>query len=146
VQAQALKAYVLTHLSSPTTTEEATQIARALSEKSPPPLTIDILRLLTRVWGSLGQPEEVTKIWERAVKSQPQNEDLAKEWFWGMIRTLDWRGAQKAAMNLQKTYIKRREYWFWAVVASLLLHVGDHERVLSGNLTNPSELPPGRLF
>ena len=67
--------------------------------------------------------EEVTKLWERAVKAQPQNEDLAREWFWGTVRAMDWRNAQKAAMNLQKTYTKRREYWFWAVISCLLLHV-----------------------
>lgn len=69
------------------------------------------------------RPEEITKIWEKAVKTQPQNEDLSREWFWATLRAFDWAGAQKAAMSLQKTFTKRREYWFWAVAATLLLHV-----------------------
>lgn len=77
------------------------------------------------MWSNLGPKyaDEVTKLWEKAVKAQPHNEELAREWFWGTVKTLDWRGAQKAAMNLQKTYTKRREYWFWAVISSLMLHV-----------------------
>ncbi|KAF8539658.1 N-acetyltransferase B complex non catalytic subunit-domain-containing protein [Trichophaea hybrida] len=135
-----LKAFVLTHIATPATTDEATQIARSLSDRTPPTQSVDVLRLLSRVWSNLGpsQADEVTKLWERAVKSQPQNEDLAREWFWGTVRTLDWRGAQKAAMNLQKSYTKRREYWFWAVVSSLLLHnslpVDSPERKLFGTL------------
>ena len=83
------------------------------------------MRLLGRVWSTLGPKyaDEVTKLWEKAVKAQPHNEDLARDWFWGTVKTLDWRGAQKAAMHLQKTYTKRREYWFWAVISSLMLHV-----------------------
>ena len=122
------------------TTEEAVQIAHLLSDQTPPTMSTEVLRLLGRVWSNLGpeHADEVTKLWERAVKAQPQLEDLAREWFWGTVRNLDWRGAQKAAMNLQKTYTKRREYWFWAVVSSLLLHNSlpedSSERKLFGTL------------
>lgn len=30
----------------------------------------------------------------------------------------------KAAMHLQKQFPKRREYYFWAIMSCLLLHVG----------------------
>ncbi|KAI5812471.1 N-acetyltransferase B complex non catalytic subunit-domain-containing protein [Pyronema omphalodes] len=135
-----LKAFVLTNISTPAATEEALQIARSLSDRTPPTQSIDTLRLLSRVWSNLGPAyaEEGTKLWDRAVKSQPQNEELAKEWFWGMVRVLDWQGAQKAAMNLQKTYPKRREYFFWAVVSCLLLHnslpVDSPQRKMFGTL------------
>lgn len=66
---------------------------------------------------------EVAKMWERSVKAHPGDEALTREWLWGTVRILDWRGAQKAAMALQKNYPKRREYWFWAVLTCLLLHV-----------------------
>lgn len=69
------------------------------------------------------RPQEITKIWENAVKAQPKNEDIAKEWFWATLRAFDWEGAQKAAMGLQKSFQKRRNYYFWAVAACLLAHV-----------------------
>jgi N-terminal acetyltransferase B complex non-catalytic subunit len=135
-----LKAFVLTHFKTPATTEEAVQIARSLSDRTPPTQSVEILRLLSAVWAECGpeHKDEVTKLWERAVKAQPQNEDLAREWFWSTVRSLEWRGAQKAAMNLQKTHTKRREYWFWAVISSLLLHnslpADSPERKLFGTL------------
>lgn len=122
---KALKAFVLTHIKTPANVDEATQIARSLSNAAPPARSVEVVRLLSRVWTSLGPSngEDHAKLWERAVKSQPQNEELARQWFWGTVRALDWRAAQKAAMTLQKSYTNRREYWFWAVVSSLMLHV-----------------------
>lgn len=122
---KALKSFILTHIKTPASVDEATQIARSLSDTTPPAQSVEVVRLLSRVWTNLGpsHAEDRSKLWERAVKSQPQNEELARQWFWGTVRALDWRAAQKAAMTLQKSYTKRREYWFWAVVSSLMLHV-----------------------
>lgn len=122
---QALKAHSLTLVGTSASIEEALQLARQLSAKSPPIDSTECLRLLTRVWGGVGAEHlpEVSKLWERAIKANPKNEILAREWLWGTVRSLDWRGAQKAAMSLQKNFPTKREYWFWAVVTCLLLHV-----------------------
>lgn len=105
--------------------DEATQLAQQLSTKTPPINLPEVLTTVTRVWKLLGaeHADEVSKMWERTVKAHPGNEKLTKEWLWGTVRILDWRGAQKAAMALQKNFPKTREYWFWAVISSLLLHV-----------------------
>ncbi|CAZ79814.1 unnamed protein product [Tuber melanosporum] len=118
-----LKAHTLTLLSTPANTSEALQLAQQLSSKTPAIDSIDCLRLLTRVWNGLGtaHTSEISQLWERAVKSRPKDEALAREWLWGTVRSLDWRGAQKAAMSLQKSFPGRREYWFWAAVTCLLL-------------------------
>ena len=99
-------------------------MAQQLSSKTPAIDSVDCLRLLTRVWNGLGaaHTSEISQLWERAVKSRPKDEALAREWLWGTVRSLDWRGAQKAAMSLQKSFPGRREYWFWAAVTCLLLH------------------------
>ena len=93
---KALKAFVLTHIKTPANIDEATQIARSLSDAAPPARSVEVVRLLSRVWTNLGPShwEDHTKLWERAVKSQPQNEELARQWFWGTVRALDWRAAQ----------------------------------------------------
>ncbi|TGZ85435.1 hypothetical protein EX30DRAFT_314483 [Ascodesmis nigricans] len=134
----ALKAFVLTQIPGPANAEEAEQLARTLSDKTPPVVATDVLGLLTRVWVQLEDTAEVLNVWERAVKSQPQNEDLARDWFFMAIRMEDWRGAQKAAMNLQTKHTKRRDYFFWAIVSCLLLHnslpEGVPERKLFGTL------------
>ncbi|CUS10720.1 unnamed protein product [Tuber aestivum] len=121
---QTLKAHTLTLLSTPAGTSEALQLAQQLSSKTPVIDSVDCLRLLTRVWNELGaaHTSEISQLWERAAKSRPKDEALAREWLWGTVRSLDWRGAQKAAMSLQKGFPGRREYWFWAAVTCLLLH------------------------
>ncbi|KAL7273222.1 mitochondrial distribution and morphology [Rhizina undulata] len=119
-----LKAHTLTLLATPAALSEALQILQQLSTQTPPVESIEALRLLSRTWNNLGSAhaEEISKLMERAVKYRPSDENLAKEWFWGTVRSLDWRGAQKAAMSLQKGFPGRREYWFWAVISCLLLH------------------------
>ncbi|KAI5783552.1 N-acetyltransferase B complex non catalytic subunit-domain-containing protein [Geopyxis carbonaria] len=137
----ALKAFVLTNMPGIAYAEEAEKTARSVAEKQPPCISLDVLRLLGRVWINIGDSaiDEISKMWERAVKAQPLDEDLAREWFWGTVKIMDWRGAQRAAMNLQKTFAKRREYWFWAVVSTLLLHNSlpedSPERKLYGTLS-----------
>ncbi|RPA91322.1 hypothetical protein L873DRAFT_1794936 [Choiromyces venosus 120613-1] len=131
---QILKAHTLTLLGAPANSSEALQIAQQLSSKTPPIDSLDCLRLLTRVWNGLGgaHTREISQLWERAVKVRPGDESLAREWLWGTVRSLDWRGAQKAAMSLQKSFPARREYWFWAAVTCLLLHNSLSETTAAG--------------
>ncbi|KAH8145602.1 uncharacterized protein LAJ45_10403 [Morchella importuna] len=120
----AIKALILTLIKTGPSYEEALAIAKQLSAKTPPIDSIEVLTTTTKVWSMLGSEHagEVAKMWERSVKAHPGDEALTREWLWGTVRILDWRGAQKAAMALQKNYPKRREYWFWAVLTCLLLH------------------------
>ena len=131
-----LKAHCLTLLPRSTANhEEALSICRniAVAGIKAPIGNLDVLMFLQRVWGYLNElgvselgefHREMSKCWDIAVKAKPGDERMAKEWVFGCVRGGDWEGAQKAAMQLQKNYGKRREYYFWAVVSSLLLHVG----------------------
>ncbi|KAF8453935.1 N-acetyltransferase B complex non catalytic subunit-domain-containing protein [Terfezia claveryi] len=144
-----LKAHVLTLLPpSPATYEEALGICREIARRKAPPVDdVDVVMILQRVWaflegagvGEKGEgSRECVKVWEGAVKARPGDERMAREWVFGCVRGRDWRGMQKAAMHLQKQFPKKREYYFWAIMSSLLLHNSlpetSNERKLYGML------------
>ncbi|KAI9781440.1 MAG: hypothetical protein M1839_006034 [Geoglossum umbratile] len=126
----ALKAHVLTLSISRAQNDEGFADAHALASKVPPITDVEVLRLLQLALSNLeargdryNAKESIAKLWERAIKAKPGDEALAREWFLKTFQDRDWRSAQKAAMSLQKTYSKKREYYFWAVLSCYLLCV-----------------------
>ncbi|KAI9765827.1 MAG: hypothetical protein M1840_007109 [Geoglossum simile] len=124
----ALKAHVLTLSISRAQNDEGFADAQALASKEPPVTDVEVLRLLQLALSNLeargdryNAKEYITKLWERAIKTKPGDEPLAREWFLRTFQDRDWRNAQKAAMSLQKIYSKKREYYFWAVLSCYLL-------------------------
>lgn len=57
---------------------------------------------------------------ERAAKAKPKDLKVNLEWFNGCVKVGNWKGAQAAAMVLQKTWANTREYFFWAAASSWL--------------------------
>lgn len=74
---------------------------------------------------------ELSGAWERAVKAAPADFELARQWFFSCIRSGDLRGAQKAAMGLQKTWVHEREFYFWAIATTMILFVCCNPGLLS---------------
>lgn len=38
-----------------------------------------------------------TKLWERALKAKPDDEELGREWFFSSFQSHDWKNAQKVS-------------------------------------------------
>ncbi|KAI9791920.1 MAG: hypothetical protein M1833_001302 [Piccolia ochrophora] len=145
----ALRAYVLMVSPSTAHREQGLQCARALAEKDPAITEKTVLLVLQQALsnvdasgrvGGEGQSsaELVNKLWERAVKSKPKDEELCRDWFFSAFMAQDWRSAQKAAMNLQKSFLQKREYFFWAILCCHMLHeshdASESEHKLFGTL------------
>ncbi|KAF9098341.1 N-alpha-acetyltransferase 25, NatB auxiliary subunit [Mortierella sp. AD031] len=77
------------------------------------------LRTLSMVLRSAGKYEPMIKLYENASKVNPQNENLATQWFMSLARTLDFKGQQQVALQLHKNF-KRTNYMFWAIMSITL--------------------------
>ncbi|KAG5517851.1 hypothetical protein PMAC_000305 [Pneumocystis sp. 'macacae'] len=96
------------------------------------PTDQDVLNVLQLVFKELNMENEIVKIFENALKKMPNDEELVKNWFFSMVRINNIIGQQKAAMNLQKTF-GRRKYYYWAVMSLQLFEIIDmdeNERLL----------------
>ncbi|KAI9818225.1 MAG: hypothetical protein M1827_000850 [Pycnora praestabilis] len=140
----ALKAYVLTQSAASKQNEEGFAELKNLAVQEPPITDINTLQLLQRgLTGIEGAQPEVrscsSTLWERAIKASPKDEELSKAWFFLALRQNEWKAAQKAAMNLQKSFPKKRDYYFWAILSCSLIQyrseaASDTDRKLFGTL------------
>ncbi|KAI9757114.1 MAG: hypothetical protein M4579_003592 [Chaenotheca gracillima] len=145
----ALKAYVLTCSSHRHQKDEGYVETKKLIDKEPQVVDIQTLKLLQSALIASHQSEtdvsvpaqikdDVSKLWERAIKAQPADEQLVKEWLFFSLEQGDWKQAQKAAMNLQRSFSKKRLHYFWAIWCSYMVRrspiATDNDRALFGNL------------
>ncbi|KZF24609.1 hypothetical protein L228DRAFT_281666 [Xylona heveae TC161] len=136
----ALRAHVL--LSSPSSPlrEQGAAELRKLCERDPPVTDISTLIMLQENCAKSegGGAAAVSGLWERAIKSRPHDEVLPQEWFQRSFDQFNWKNAQKAAMILQKSFPKKRHYYFWAILTSHLVSISDEateaEKKLFGTL------------
>ncbi|KAG5438618.1 hypothetical protein PCANB_002724 [Pneumocystis canis] len=84
------------------------------------PTDQDVLNVLQVVFKELNMKKNIVEIFENAFVKRPNDESLARNWFFSMVRTNNIIGQQKAALSLQKTFVKR-EYYYWAVMSLQLL-------------------------
>lgn len=77
------------------------------------------LQALTICFRELHQPEEICKVYEAAVKSEPKNEELLSHLFMSYVRIGDYKQQQKTAMHLYKLKPKN-PYYFWAVMSHVM--------------------------
>lgn len=71
---------------------------------------------------------KVCKLYEIAIKAEPQNEELHTHLFMSYVRVGDYRAQQRAAMALYK-FVPKNPYYFWAVM-SIVLQVNNHFKFL----------------
>ncbi|CAL4073261.1 unnamed protein product, partial [Meganyctiphanes norvegica] len=77
------------------------------------------LQALTICFRELHQPEEICKVYEAAVKTEPKNEELLSHLFMSYVRIGDYKQQQKTAMHLYKLKPKN-PYYFWAVMSHVM--------------------------
>ncbi|KAG4305222.1 hypothetical protein PORY_001392 [Pneumocystis oryctolagi] len=96
--------------------------ARKMSEilRKNMPTDENVLNVLQIVFKELNMANEMIEMFENAIKKNPGDEKLAKNWFFSMVKTNNIVGQQKAAMNLQKAFGKRK-YYYWSVMSLQLL-------------------------
>ncbi|RPA83356.1 hypothetical protein BJ508DRAFT_413553 [Ascobolus immersus RN42] len=110
---------------------ECRTLAKALTSRKTPITDTHSLGILQRIYMSMRfDGTELSGAWERAVKAVPHDLKLAKQWFLCCVRFGDLRGAQKAAMGLQKVWVHDRDFYFWAISSTMILFssLGDDQK------------------
>ncbi|KAJ4459204.1 putative N-alpha-acetyltransferase 25; NatB auxiliary subunit [Paratrimastix pyriformis] len=73
-------------------------------------------RALTEAYQLMGKPGEMSKLWERALKASPNNEELAVKVFMSFVAENNFAKQQQLAMTLLKHH-KKDKYLLWAVAS-----------------------------
>ena len=82
---------------------------------------------MTIAWRELQKPDNICKMYEGAVKKEPQNEEFLSHLFMSYVRLGGHKKQQLVAMNLYKAAHKN-PYYFWSVM-SVVLQAMDDERL-----------------
>nr|XP_027237178.1 N-alpha-acetyltransferase 25, NatB auxiliary subunit-like isoform X1 [Penaeus vannamei] len=77
------------------------------------------LQALTICFREMHQPDQICKVYEMAVKSEPSNEELLSHLFMAYVRIGDYKNQQQTAMKLYKLKPKN-PYYFWAVMSHVM--------------------------
>ncbi|CAK1589904.1 unnamed protein product, partial [Parnassius mnemosyne] len=112
--ARALKALALLRLGKK---NEALSVLDVLAEEKPSDDTT--LQAMTICYRESQQLNKVCALYEAAVKSEPNSEELHSHLFMSYVRVADYRAQQRAAMALYKLAPKN-PYYFWAVMSIVL--------------------------
>ena len=76
---------------------------------------------MTIAWRELQQPDKICRMYEAAVKKEPNNEEFLSHLFMSHVRLGSYKKQQMVAMNLYKVAHKN-PYYYWSVM-SLVLQV-----------------------
>nr|XP_045596564.1 N-alpha-acetyltransferase 25, NatB auxiliary subunit-like [Procambarus clarkii] len=77
------------------------------------------LQALTICFREMHQPDQICKVYEMAVKTEPSNEELLSHLFMAYVRVGDYKNQQQTAMKLYKLKPKN-PYYFWAVMSHVM--------------------------
>ncbi|XP_042235681.1 N-alpha-acetyltransferase 25, NatB auxiliary subunit-like isoform X2 [Homarus americanus] len=77
------------------------------------------LQALTICFREMHQPDQICKVYEMAVKTEPSNEELLSHLFMAYVRVGDYKNQQHTAMKLYKLKPKN-PYYFWAVMSHVM--------------------------
>ncbi|KDQ60955.1 hypothetical protein JAAARDRAFT_31952 [Jaapia argillacea MUCL 33604] len=77
------------------------------------------LSAMTHVLRGLGRHTDLIKMFEEALKQEPQNEELAAQTFFANVRTGSWKAAQLIATKMHKQFQEVR-YIYWNVICAIL--------------------------
>ena len=91
------------------------------------PVDEGALQAMTIAWRELQKPDNICKMYEGAVKKEPQNEEFLSHLFMSYVRLGGHKKQQLVAMNLYKAAHKN-PYYFWSVM-SVVLQAMDDERL-----------------
>ena len=103
---QALKAFCLTHSTTPAQRQDGAAELGRLAAQSPPIVDLETLNLVQSALLAAAGPGaaaenaqlQANAMWERAVKAKPADEDLSREWFFSSFHREDWKSAQKVLL------------------------------------------------
>ncbi|XP_076055672.1 phagocyte signaling impaired isoform X2 [Oratosquilla oratoria] len=77
------------------------------------------LQAITICYREMHQPEQICRVYENAVKVDPNNEELLSHLFMAHVRVGEYKKQQQAAMQLYKLKPKN-PYYFWAVTSIVM--------------------------
>ncbi|XP_071519527.1 N-alpha-acetyltransferase 25, NatB auxiliary subunit isoform X2 [Panulirus ornatus] len=77
------------------------------------------LQALTICFREMHQPDQICRVYEMAVKTEPSNEELLSHLFMAYVRIGDYKNQQQTAMKLYKLKPKN-PYYFWAVMSYVM--------------------------
>ncbi|KAI9848708.1 MAG: hypothetical protein M1837_006795 [Sclerophora amabilis] len=113
---KALKAYVLTCSTSSNLKAQGYSETKKLIGKQPPIVEVQILRLLQQALmaaqdlhvgrSPVQVKDDISQLWDRAVKARPGDEDLAKECLFFYFEQGEWEGAQKVSPTVPEAQKK----------------------------------------
>ncbi|ODQ63994.1 hypothetical protein NADFUDRAFT_52979 [Nadsonia fulvescens var. elongata DSM 6958] len=98
--------------------EALKEVAVVISKSPVDPKALELLNSI--IVQSNGNPDLAVTMYENAYKKRPRDENLIVTWFWSMADIQNFRGLQKSAMMLYKSF-KTPEYNLWAIFTSYLL-------------------------
>lgn len=88
----------------------------------------NIVHMLTWSLSRLGRNNDELGLLDRAAKAQPENEDLARQYFTALIKNRQYQKAQQLALKMHKSFGGRAKtrklqdrYFWWSIQAYLLL-------------------------
>ncbi|KAI9724374.1 MAG: hypothetical protein M1812_000442 [Candelaria pacifica] len=141
----ALKAYVLARSPPSKQREDGLAETKAFAFRSPPVVDLDALQTIQKALIKFSNgvhsrvEREISTLWDRATKALPGDEGIAREWFLASFSQRRWKDAQKAAMSLQRAFVRKREYYFWAILTSHFIKLettsSEADRKLFGTLS-----------
>ncbi|BFZ62733.1 mitochondrial distribution and morphology [Saitoella coloradoensis] len=108
---QSLNALIL--LESGKYTEASAAVDTLISLAPTDPKAINTIRDILL---ALHQPQKLSLVYEGAVKKKPNDEQIARTWFFSMVANGDERGQQRASLGLSRGFGKT-EYFYWYVAS-----------------------------
>lgn len=112
--AKALKALALTKMDK---TSEAKEIIEEVKQASS--LDEATLQALTACCREMGNYTDIAQLYDVAVKSNPNNEEMASQLFMSLVRLKDYKKQQQVATAMFKNF-KKNPYYYWSVMSIVL--------------------------
>ncbi|RWS25838.1 N-alpha-acetyltransferase 25: NatB auxiliary subunit-like protein [Leptotrombidium deliense] len=94
------------------------------------------LQAMSICYRDLNKPELIADCYEKAVKKEPQNEELISHLFMSYVRLGEYKKQQLTAMNLYKLRPKN-PYYFWSIMSVYMQAVTSNDEKLSKNMFLP---------